>query len=60
MSVKRDLYQDKYNPRKTWQVNHMKGAKYLKQFIDGVQCGKGIRCNMKFIKDIGINNFKLI
>ncbi|AYD85854.1 hypothetical protein Aci022_163 [Acinetobacter phage vB_AbaM_B09_Aci02-2] len=38
----------------------MKGAKYLKQFIDGVQCGKGVRCNMKFIKDIGINNFKLI
>ncbi|AYD82454.1 hypothetical protein BRC2024_KCUCJSVR_CDS_0022 [Acinetobacter phage vB_AbaM_KissB] len=58
--IKRDLYQDKYNPRKTWQVNHMKGAKYLKQFIDGVQYGKGIRCNMKFIKQIGIDNFKLI
>ncbi|QQV88854.1 hypothetical protein Liucustia_154 [Acinetobacter phage Liucustia] len=58
--IKRDLYQDKYNPRKTWQVNRMKGAKYLKQFIDGVQYGKGIRCNMKFIKQIGIDNFKLI
>lgn len=58
--IKRDLYQDAYNPRKTWQVNHMKGAKYLKQFIDGVQQGKGIRCNLSFIKQIGIHKFKLI
>ncbi|CAH1066730.1 Uncharacterised protein [Acinetobacter phage MD-2021a] len=58
--IKRDLYQDAYNPKKTWQVNHMKGAKYLRQFVNGVQQGRGIRCSMKFIKQIGITDFKLL
>ena len=58
--ITKDTYQDKYNSLKTWQVCHMKGAKYLKQFINGIQQGKGIRCNKAFISSIGIFDFKLI
>lgn len=58
--IKRNFYIDRYNKRKTWQVNHMKGAKYLKQFIDGVQCGTGVRCTDSFIKSIGIYDFQKV
>ena len=58
--VKKYLYQDRYNQAKTWQVCHMQGAMYLKQFINGVQHGRGVRCNKKFIRDIGIFNFEMV
>lgn len=58
--VKKDFYQDRYNPNKTWQVCHLKGGKYLKQFINGIQFGRGIRCNKKFIKSIGIFDFQKV
>lgn len=52
--IKRDNYQDKYNPSKVWQVCHLKGGVYLKQFVNGIQQGRGIRTNKKFIRDVGI------
>ena len=58
--VKKDLYQDRYNPIKTWQVCHLKGGKYLKQFINGIQQGKGLRCTKGYINSIGIFSFKII
>lgn len=58
--VQKHLYQDKYNTKKTWIVCYMKGAMYLKQFIDGKQFGKGLRCTKAQIKQIGIFDFKRI
>lgn len=54
------LYQDRYNPLKTWQVCYMKGAMYLKQFIAGIQQGKGVRCTKAQISNIGIFEFTRI
>lgn len=54
------LYQDLYNSKKTWLVCYMKGAIYLKQFIDGKQYGKGLRCTKAYINQIGVLNFKRI
>lgn len=58
--VKKDLYQDRYNSSKTWQVCHLSGGTYLKQFVNGIQQGSGIRCNKKFIKSIGIFDFEMV
>lgn len=58
--VKKSLYQDAHNPIKTWQVCHLKGGFYLKQFINGVQWGKGLRCTKAFISSIGIFDFQLV
>jgi hypothetical protein len=38
----------------------MKGAMYLKQYINGLQFGKGTRCTKAQIKEIGIFDFKRI
>lgn len=59
MTVKH-LYQDRYNPKKTWLVCYMQGAMYLKQFVDGVQFNKGMRCTKAQINEIGIFDFKRI
>lgn len=58
--VTKHLYQDRYNPKKTWLVCYMKGAIYLKQFVDGLQFNKGMRCTKAQIKQIGILDFKRI
>jgi len=59
-TVKKEIYQDKYNNLKTWQVCYLKGGFYLKQFINGVQFGKGLRCSKAFIQSIGIFDFNKV
>lgn len=57
MTIK-TMYQDKYNPLKTWEVCYMRGAMYLKQYIQGVQFGRGVRCTKAYIRSVGIFDFK--
>ena len=58
--VKNSIYQDTYNPVKTWQVCYMNNGFYLKQFINNVQFGSGLRCSKKYIESLGIFTFKQI
>nr|DAF72354.1 MAG TPA: hypothetical protein [Caudoviricetes sp.] len=58
--MKRILYQDKYNPCKTWEVTKLKGGYYLKQFIKGKQFGSGIKTSKKYLKEVGILDFKIL
>lgn len=58
--IKRVNYQDAYNPLKVWQVSHLKGGFYLKQFIAGVQVHGGLRCTKEYIRSIGILSFKQV
>lgn len=57
--IKRVNYQDKFNKCKVWQVTKLKGGLYLKQFINGVQFGRGQRVNKKILKEIGILDFSV-
>ena len=56
-NMNRKYYRDKYNTRKTWEVTKMKGAYYLRQYINGRQYGRGLRTTKRFIHEIGIDNF---
>lgn len=56
--VTKVMYQDGYNPKKTWQVCHLKGGFYLKQFIGGIQFGRGLRCSKKYLQSLGVLDFK--
>lgn len=58
--MKRELYQDKYNSDKVWQVNYLEGGYYLKQFIKGEQFGKGLRTTKKYLNELGIFEMNLI
>ena len=52
--MKKVLYQDIYNPQKTWEVTTMKNGFYLKQFICGHQYCRGLRATKSFIENIGV------
>ena len=46
------IYQDKYNPNKTWEVTSMSHGFYLKQFICNKQFGRGLRTTREYIKSM--------
>ena len=56
----RTLYQDKYNPKKTWEVTSISHGFYLKQFICGKQFGRGLRTTREYIQSIGILDMKIL
>ena len=56
----RTLYQDRYNPKKTWEVTQLSGGFYLKQFICGKQFGRGLRTTKEYLKNVGILDMKVI
>ena len=58
--VKRNFYQDRWNEKKVWEVATLVGGLYLRQYIDGVQYGRGARTTKKFIRSIGILGFQEI
>ena len=57
---KRTIYQDPYNPIKTWEVTELSGGYYLKQFIKGKQFGRGSRTTKKHLKEMGIFEMECI
>lgn len=57
---KRTIYQDPYNPIKTWEVTELSGGYYLKQFINGKQFGRGSRTTKKHLKEMGIFEMECI
>lgn len=60
MGVKRTYYRDRWNKNKVWEVAHMVGGYYLRQYICGKQWGTGLRTTKKFIKSIGIFDFEQV
>lgn len=58
--VQRVFYQDKYNCLKTWEIVKMKGAFYIRQYIKGVQTGKGQRVTKAWLKQLNILNFQVL
>ena len=54
------IYQDKYNPQKTWEVTSMSHGFYLKQFICNKQFGRGLRTTREYIQSIGILDMKIL
>ncbi|MBR6983901.1 MAG: hypothetical protein IKH75_10330 [Ruminococcus sp.] len=54
------LYQDKYNPQKTWKVTSNSHGFYLRQFICGKQFGRGLKTSREYLKSIGILDMKVI
>ena len=55
---KRTFYRDNWNPDKTWEVLNLVRGFYLRQYIKGVQFGRGIRTTKKYISSIGIFGFE--
>jgi hypothetical protein len=53
-NFKKVLIQDKYNHKKTWEINYISHGLYLKQFIYGKQYGRGCRVSMKWLKELGL------
>lgn len=60
MALKRTVYQDKWNKKKTWEVTNLVGGYYLRQYIDGKQFGSGIKTSKSFIESIGILEFPVV
>ena len=60
ISMIRTLYQDKYNPNKTWEVTSMSHGFYLKQFICDKQFGRGLRTTKEYLKSIGILDMQIL
>ncbi len=58
--MKRAIYQDPYNPIKTWEVTKLNGGYYLKQFINGKQFNRGLRTTKKNLEKMGILKMKCI
>lgn len=56
----RTIYQDKYNPQKTWEVTSMSHGFYLRQFICNKQFGRGLKTSREYIKSIGILDMKIL
>ena len=54
------LYQDKYNPQKTWEVTSNSHGFYLRQFICNKQFGKALKTTREYIKSIGVLDMKVI
>ena len=60
MAAKRTFYRDRWNENKVWEVVHLVGGYYLRQYICGAQQGAGLRTTKKFIKSIGILDFEQV
>lgn len=60
MAVKREFFQDRWNENKVWEVAHLVGGYYLRQYICGRQWGPGMKTSKKFIRSIGIFEFERI
>lgn len=60
MAVTRTFYKDRWNDKKVWEVVKLVGGYYLRQYISGVQQGRGLRTTKKFIQGIGIFDFQKI
>jgi hypothetical protein len=60
MGVKRTFYRDRWNENKVWEVVHMIGGYYLRQYICGNQQGTGLRTTKRFIESIGIFDFEQV
>ena len=60
MAVHRIYYRDKYNSNKVWEVVKLEGGYYLRQYVCGKQIGRGLRTTKRFIKSLGILDFKVI
>lgn len=56
----RTFYQDPWNANKIWEVVKLSGGYYLRQYIKGIQYGKGLRTTKRYITSIGIFGFKMI
>ena len=52
--------QDKYNNKKMWRITKLSHGYYLHQFICGRQFGRGQRITRRQIREIGIDQMKLI
>lgn len=55
---KSTFYRDRWNPNKTWEVVKLVGGYYLRQYINGIQFGKGLRTTKRYITSIGIFGFE--
>lgn len=53
-NLKRTFYKDTYNPFKKWEVVTLKGGYYVRQYIKGVQFGRGVKTSKKFLNNVGI------
>ena len=56
----RTLYQDKYNPQKTWEVTSISHGFYLKQFVCGKQFGRGLKTSREYLRSIGILDMQIL
>ncbi len=52
------LVEDKYNKNKQWEITHLKGGYYLREFICGRQFGRGCRTTKKWLDETGIAYMK--
>ncbi|MCD8146915.1 MAG: hypothetical protein LUD84_06520 [Clostridiales bacterium] len=57
-NVERRFFQDRYNDLKVWEVVKLSHGYYLRQYINGVQFGRGSRRRKSDIADIGIFDFE--
>lgn len=58
--IKRTFYKDKWNGNKVWEVEELVEGFFLRQYVCGIQQGKGIKTTKKFIQSIGIFDFEKI
>ena len=56
----RTLYQDKYNPQKTWEVTSISHGFYLRQYICDKQFGRGLKTSREYLKNIGILDMPIL
>lgn len=56
----RTLYQDKYNPKKTWEVTSISHGFYLRQYICDKQFGRGLKTSREYLKNIGILDMPIL
>ena len=56
--LERRFYRDRYNAAKVWEVVKLSHGYYLRQYINGVQFGRGSRRRKADIEDIGIFDFE--
>ncbi|WP_304754263.1 hypothetical protein [Dubosiella newyorkensis] len=58
--MRRIRYQDPYNSHKVWEVSHLKGGFYLKQYISGRQWSRGRRVTKRFLEMIGVLSMPIV
>ena len=56
----RTLYQDRYNPKKTWEVTSISHGFYLRQYICDKQFGRGLKTSREYLKNIGILDMPIL